>query len=386
MWLLNTSALELKYFFENNSPTYAVLSHRWTQEEVTFEAMGNGDWQQVCYVFLNDVMPPHVDDLLYQLADSNWFRTLQELIAPRSVEFFDCEWNAIGTKISLAESIAATTRIDVDVLTGRKHAHEVSVWERFSWVTHRSTTRLEDRTYCLLGQFAVNMPLLYGEGDRAWDRLIKQIAKLPPAMQSFSMVKECRVFFHVHFDLPPDMQISTASVRPGYAWSIKGHTALVEATYTVVLPIASRNASGDKQNIDCAFGVTKRTVGTDSSGWLQLGMDSYGHDEMWLKQVERLGCAKTGILELELDLDRPRSLTATIEEQEEMARSGARVFVLVIRLHDRGQSPGGWTLLPEPSPPCTRSGGSDRVRTPSRLGIKAWFHQDQMQKIRGRRR
>lgn len=40
-----------------------------------------------------------------------------------------------------------------------------------SWASSRSTTRLEDTAYCLLGLFDVNMPLLYGDGDNAFLRL-----------------------------------------------------------------------------------------------------------------------------------------------------------------------------------------------------------------------
>lgn len=43
------------------------------------------------------------------------------------------------------------------------------------WAAHRQTTRREDSAYCLMGLFQVNMPLLYGEGDRAFTRLQEEI-------------------------------------------------------------------------------------------------------------------------------------------------------------------------------------------------------------------
>ena len=43
------------------------------------------------------------------------------------------------------------------------------------WAAKRSTSRTEDIAYCLLGVFHVNMPLLYGEGFRAFQRLQQQI-------------------------------------------------------------------------------------------------------------------------------------------------------------------------------------------------------------------
>jgi hypothetical protein len=46
-----------------------------------------------------------------------------------------------------------------------------------SWASERDTTRLEDRAYSLLGIFGINMPLLYGEGRRAFLRLQEEILK-----------------------------------------------------------------------------------------------------------------------------------------------------------------------------------------------------------------
>lgn len=46
-----------------------------------------------------------------------------------------------------------------------------------SWYRKRETIRIEDEAYCLLGIFEVNMPLIYGEGRRAFRRLQEEIAK-----------------------------------------------------------------------------------------------------------------------------------------------------------------------------------------------------------------
>lgn len=46
-----------------------------------------------------------------------------------------------------------------------------------AWAAHRRTTLVEDEAYCLLGLFNVNMPLLYGEGSRAFRRLQEEIQK-----------------------------------------------------------------------------------------------------------------------------------------------------------------------------------------------------------------
>jgi hypothetical protein len=56
--------------------------------------------------------------------------------------------------------------------------HNASVAKKMSWAADRITTRAEDMSYCLLGLFGVNMPLLYGEGgSRAFKRLQEEIIK-----------------------------------------------------------------------------------------------------------------------------------------------------------------------------------------------------------------
>lgn len=53
------------------------------------------------------------------LVSSKWFSrgwTLQELIAPNSVTFFDREWEEIGTRATVSTTIALATSIDEPLL------------------------------------------------------------------------------------------------------------------------------------------------------------------------------------------------------------------------------------------------------------------------------
>ena len=52
-----------------------------------------------------------------------------------------------------------------------------SVARRMPWAASRVTTVKEDSAYCLFGLFGVNMPMLYGEGERAFIRLQEEIMK-----------------------------------------------------------------------------------------------------------------------------------------------------------------------------------------------------------------
>jgi len=104
-------------------------------------------------------------------------RTLQELIAPCRVEFLGAEWNPIGTSEDLVKTIAFKTRIHEDLLTRRRKLSDFSIAQRMSWAADRRTSRIEDQAYCLLGVFNVNMPLLYGERHKAFQRLQEEIIK-----------------------------------------------------------------------------------------------------------------------------------------------------------------------------------------------------------------
>lgn len=108
------------------------------------------------------------------LLESEWFTrgwTLQELIAPKEVVFFDRKWRLIGTRSDHYRWIASKTRIAEDVLLGKRSLSHCSIGEKFCWASDRKTTRPEDESYCLLGLLGVEMPLIYGEGRKAFVRL-----------------------------------------------------------------------------------------------------------------------------------------------------------------------------------------------------------------------
>jgi hypothetical protein len=97
--------------------------------------------------------------------------TLQELIAPKDVEFFNADYAFISTKQKIARLLASITGIHPTFLTGTAQIGEASVAARMSWAAGRTTSRMEDIAYSLLGIFDVNMPLIYGEGHKAFFRL-----------------------------------------------------------------------------------------------------------------------------------------------------------------------------------------------------------------------
>jgi len=235
MRLINAHTLELEEFVDETAVEYAILSHRWQDEEVGFQVYqdlkaarrlkgfdkiqrccrqalleGHG-WvwcdtccidksssaelseainsmfryyqsADVCYVYLSDVeahtsSQEHTQDRMMQ---SGWFTrgwTLQELLAPPRAVFYDRTWNFLGTKQTLCSALALRTGIDEVILNGLDAISGRSIAQRMSWASERTTTRREDLAYCLLGIFDVNMPMLYGEGGKAFVRLQQEIIR-----------------------------------------------------------------------------------------------------------------------------------------------------------------------------------------------------------------
>lgn len=239
MWLINNKSLGLEWFtgLSSQTPQYAILSHTWSHDEVPLQRFNKLDdesrklkgfdkiqractmalrsgipysWVDtccidktssaeltesinsmfqyyydavVCYAWLADLPAAQVPPSAASQSDfaaCRWFTrgwTLQELIAPARVEFYDEAWNFRGTKSDLSDMITEITGISPKVLRNADTLASLSVAQRMSWAANRVTTRIEDMAYCLLGIFDVSMPMLYGEGTKAFARLQEEIVK-----------------------------------------------------------------------------------------------------------------------------------------------------------------------------------------------------------------
>ena len=142
-------------------------------------------WYQqsgVCYAYLSDVTASkHDPDVESQVMQSRWFCrgwTLQELLAPSVVRFFNQKGEFLGDKDALRELILDTTGINFGAILWPSTLESYSIATRLSWASRRETKRKEDEAYCLLGILGVHMPLLYGEGENAFRRLQEELIKI----------------------------------------------------------------------------------------------------------------------------------------------------------------------------------------------------------------
>ena len=166
----------------NNTELFEAINSmfRWYQRAVR------------CYVYLPDVHADNGDSNNSiqrwepHFRKSRWFTrgwTLQELLAPSSVEFFSSTGNKLGDKRSLEQQIHEITGISVQALRGTALS-KFAVSERLSWAESRQTKREEDKAYSLLGIFDIHIPLIYGEGMKsAFERLQEQIDKNSRSIQ-----------------------------------------------------------------------------------------------------------------------------------------------------------------------------------------------------------
>ncbi|KAE9575552.1 hypothetical protein CGMCC3_g8320 [Colletotrichum fructicola] len=146
----------------------------------------------VCFVYLSDLpCGPTLPwkDTWAQCRFWNRAWTLQELLLPTKVQFYDVEWHLRGERAAgcLPALISDTTGIDEDILTQQRSLCQTSVARKMSWAARREGTRSEDVAYSLLGIFGVRMPIVYGEGEhRAFRRLQEEVLKTTNDMSLFA--------------------------------------------------------------------------------------------------------------------------------------------------------------------------------------------------------
>jgi hypothetical protein len=159
-----------------------------------------------CYVYLSDLSGtwdiPVPSSVLHTMLEScSWFTrgwTLQEMIAPTEAVFFDQSWRYIGTRTELAQYISDITNVDVQLLKNKKGLSRFSCAQKLSWAAGRQTTRIEDRSYSLLGIFGITLSLRYGEGHGAFQRLQEAIMFRSSDQSLFAWTLEGGKEFYSH--------------------------------------------------------------------------------------------------------------------------------------------------------------------------------------------
>ncbi|TGO07942.1 hypothetical protein BTUL_0235g00050 [Botrytis tulipae] len=160
MRLINTTTYEFSEFYGENVPKYAILSHTWENDEVTFQ-----EWA---------FSPRHAE----KKAGYAKIEATCKLATEIGLMYVWVDTCCIDKSSSaeLSEAINSMfachiTGISASYLLGYSPITAASVALRMFWVSRRKTMRVEDMAYCMLGIFDINMPLLYGEERRGHESL-----------------------------------------------------------------------------------------------------------------------------------------------------------------------------------------------------------------------
>ncbi|CCM03175.1 uncharacterized protein FIBRA_05297 [Fibroporia radiculosa] len=133
----------------------------------------------ICIVYLGQTT------VMEDMRADEWFLrgwTLQELLAPRTMKFFNKEWQPLTEEeddkeedtpiLTILHEITGIPEIDIEDFSPAPQ----NVDKRMTWAAPRKTTRAEDAAYSLMGIFDVSLQIAYGEGgERAFSRLIEAI-------------------------------------------------------------------------------------------------------------------------------------------------------------------------------------------------------------------
>ncbi|KAF8433704.1 hypothetical protein L210DRAFT_545886 [Boletus edulis BED1] len=131
----------------------------------------------MCIAYLAEATS--IDDL----GNDVWFTrgwTLQELLAPRAMKFYGKDWVPLTSSINdkqdvcMLDALSRATGIPHrDLRSFRPGTRDVH--QKMMWASNRTTTRVEDIAYSLIGIFDVSLTIAYGEGHRAFYRLMETI-------------------------------------------------------------------------------------------------------------------------------------------------------------------------------------------------------------------
>lgn len=335
------TGLQMVDFTPDKVPRYAILSHTWGENEVVYTDIVNRtyenkatfkkirysciqtladelqwvwidsccidkassaelseainsmfEWYQkseICYTYLSDV-PATVDvnQLDGEFAGCRWFKrgwTLQELLAPADLIFFSEDWVKIGEKATASRPLSVITGIDEEILIGARPPESASVAKRMSWAAHRKTTRPEDAAYCLMGLFSVNMPMLYGEGDKAFLRLQEEIMKQSDDQSLFAWV-DLKASADTHRGLLARSPLEFAysnSILPYQDWEHRPPYNMTNRGLSIDLPMTRREE--DKEPIYVAALDCPAPPDYEDSSFLAIYLKKVSHGDQQYARV-----------------------------------------------------------------------------------------------------
>ena len=247
-----------------------------------------------CYVYLSDVANNghgQVDLSLHSwesaFRKSRWFTrgwTLQELIAPSSVDFFCSDGTWLGNKTSLEQRLHEITKIAIPALQGTSLSR-FSINDRMSWATNRTTKREEDMAYCLLGIFDVQMPLIYSEGqEKAFDRLREELRRRSKKHGRDEVLGVSHTRFHSNKRLKTSYHKPDNSAHLSLS-DVPNNSTDAEVKKSLIDELYFRKIDERLTSLEAAQGTTCRWFLTKSeyTSWNDVNQQSDHGGFLWIK-------------------------------------------------------------------------------------------------------
>ncbi|EIW81377.1 hypothetical protein CONPUDRAFT_20846, partial [Coniophora puteana RWD-64-598 SS2] len=133
----------------------------------------------VCIAYLSD------SNGTQNMFDDTWFKrswTLQDLLGPDRLKLYGSNWGELFPDVENDKApgshslkrLSEITHIPAEDIAHFKPGTD-RISEKMMWAARRRTTRAEDVAYSLIGIFDVSIPIIYGEGERAFFRLMEAI-------------------------------------------------------------------------------------------------------------------------------------------------------------------------------------------------------------------
>jgi hypothetical protein len=300
---------------------------------------------EICVVHLNETSNA------LSLRRDAWFTrgwTLQELLAPKKIKFFDQSWRPLTPEcyndkvpdtelgVPLWRTICEITEIPISQLLSFEPGMQ-NIRERMVWASARKTTRIEDKAYCLIGIFDVSLSIAYGEGTMAFHRLQLEIMQRSDDKGLFAWRGQPSAYNSMLAAGPECFVSPMWSLLPG----VEGEPDL-DATYALT-------NRGLRISVSVYDVESMRRMGAClSDGGDMVGRDSDGNGgvqyELMVDGLGRvpvkLGEQKSGRLKIAiLGNASPTTSVAVLLDFSEATRQYKRMAILEIKRHSPWKDP-----------------------------------------------
>ncbi|KAK5719526.1 hypothetical protein LTR15_008050 [Elasticomyces elasticus] len=365
---------------------YAILSHRWgsQDQEVSYkewedrnhgqlrERQGYAKIRGACeqaerdglvYLWVDTICINKADTAELSESINSMYAWYQN--AAVKVVFFAWDWSSLGDLANLLEPVYAATGISHDILRHDIAVHDCTIAQRLSWASRRTTQKVEDMTYSLLGVLDVNMSLRYGEGKRAFFRLQRKLLTKTNDLTVLAWDSQDRSLRSRLFATSPANFANSGCIRMAEHVTNDAEYSLNNVGLTGLFPVVEQHNSKGYNDLvplycyrsdspDDMLALRLTTTSTSrNSGKITYSIDVDQHDDQVAAQSSRLDT----IHSFPTFSMRRVQLTIKHEPQQALAWNTKHEIAVRAQLTDRVESKDSGNLATTSMTPVPQSSG-----------------------------